>query len=273
VSPPFLQEISVVATTHRRRRKTTPEHDAQVLSNVRRRNREGARRRRDSPSNEDVDRIIALSDYSVEQIPIGDIAPYDLNPRDNAEAIPAVEKSIREFGFKIPVVVDEDNVLVAGHTRVAAATNIGLPWVPAIRASDLTDEQIRAFRVIDNKVAEIAKWDFDMLATEVSALRDQGVNLQDFGWTEEELDCLSDVVSEDCLSGTSIDGLAGSGGNQRVEKRAPDTARYVCGEFVFFIPATTYTAWANTLRADHDFNEKDIENELKRRLQITDFED
>jgi hypothetical protein len=231
------------------------------------------RRRRRTENSEDVERILSLSDYTVEHVPLDEIAPYDINPRDNTEAIPAVEKSIREFGFKIPIVLDDDNIIVAGHTRCAAATNIGLPWVPAIRAGDLTDEQIRAFRVIDNKVAEIAKWDFDMLASEVSALRDQGVNLQDYGWTDEELDCLSDVVSEDCLSGTNIDSLGDSDRGRRVEKRAPDTARYVCGEFVFFIPATVYQAWANTLRADHDFNATDIENELKRRLQITDFED
>lgn len=232
-----------------------------------------ARRRRREHADADVQRIMDLSDIVTEKIPLSDIAPYALNPRDNEVAIPAVEKSIREFGFKIPVIVDESNVLVAGHTRCAAATRIGMPWVPAIRAADLTPEQIRAFRVIDNKVAEIAKWDYDMLAVEISALRDQGVDLQDFGWTEEDIDCLSDVVADDCLSGTSIGGLSGSGAGQHVEKRAPDRTRFVCGEFVFFIPTTQYTLWANTLRADFDFDPKDIEEELMGRLRLTDYED
>lgn len=233
------------------------------------------RRRRRSNVDSDIERIIRMSDYSVEQVPLDEIAPYSLNPRDNEKAVPAVEKSIREFGFKIPIVLDDDNVIVAGHTRCAAATNIGLPWVPAIRASDLTPEQIRTFRVIDNKVAEIAEWDFDMLATEVSALRDQGIDLKGYGWTEEALDCLSDVVAGDCLSGETVERIGNSGrsGSGVVDKRAPDRARFVCGEFVFFIPATVYRSWANELRADHDFNERDIENELKRRLGINAHED
>lgn len=231
------------------------------------------RRRREPQVSEEVQRVMELSDVHTERVDLRDIVPYDLNPRLNDEAVPVVEKSIREFGFKIPILLDDDNVIVAGHTRCRAAERIGMPWVPAIRTSDLDEEQIRTFRVIDNKTAEVAKWDFDTLATEISALRDQGIDLLGFGWTEDQIDCLSDVVAEDCLSGNTVDNLAGEEGQRRVEKRAPDRARFVCGEFVFFIPSSVYTEWANTLRADFDFNEADIEDELKRRLHITDHED
>lgn len=116
---------------------------------------------------------------------VGDIIPYDKNPRKNDEAVKYVKASIEKFGFKVPIVIDENKVVVCGHTRLKAAKEIGLEQVPCIMASDLTPEQIRAFRIADNKVAEIAEWDMDALKDEISELPD--FDFGDFGFTDDEL--------------------------------------------------------------------------------------
>ena len=94
---------------------------------------------------------------------IGELTPYEKNPRKNDEAVKYVANSIAEFGFKIPIVIDKNGVIVCGHTRYKAAKQLGIEKIPCIIADDLTDEQIKAFRLADNKVSEKAKWDFDIL--------------------------------------------------------------------------------------------------------------
>lgn len=205
---------------------------------------------------------------SLEYMDINSLVPYDWNPRDNAAAVDSVAASIANFGFLIPVVVDGDNVLVAGHTRVEAAKKLGMAEVPAIRASHLSDTQINAFRLIDNKVAEMAKWDFDLLSGEIAKLQDSGLTLTDFGWTREELDCLTDMVKDDCLSSDGLVDLEAQERIRRTERRAPATARFVLGELVFFIQATDYRNWVDGIRTLHDYNEADITADLKRRLGI-----
>lgn len=111
---------------------------------------------------------------------IKDIKPYTKNPRHNDEAVPYVANSIKEFGFKIPIVIDKDNVIVAGHTRIKAAEQLGLHEVPCIVADDLNDEQIKAFRLADNKVSELAEWDFNLLDDEINEIFD--LNMEDFGF-------------------------------------------------------------------------------------------
>ena len=103
---------------------------------------------------------------------VADIIPYDKNPRNNDNAVQYVAESIKEFGFKVPIVIDKDNVIVAGHTRLKAAKKLKIKEVPCIVADDLTDEQIKAFRLADNKVSEQAEWDFDLLAGELDDLFD-----------------------------------------------------------------------------------------------------
>ena len=104
--------------------------------------------------------------------PLTDLKPYANNPRHNAKAVPAVKESILKFGFKVPIVIDKNNVIVCGHTRFYASKEIGLETVPCIVADDLTDEQINAFRLVDNRVSEFADWNFDKLAEELSDLQD-----------------------------------------------------------------------------------------------------
>ena len=123
----------------------------------------------------------------IQDIDITDIIPYANNPRNNSAAIDAVAASIREFGFKVPVVIDKNNILITGHTRLEAAKKLGITKIPAIRASDLTDAQVKAFRLADNRVAEIATWDDKALAAELQALDDMDFDMSDFGFADDEL--------------------------------------------------------------------------------------
>ena len=106
----------------------------------------------------------------IDEVPLDSIRPYSKNARVNANAIDGVAESIRRFGFKQPIVIDAENVIVAGHTRHAAARKLGLTTVPVVRADDLTPEQVRAYRLLDNKLAEASFWDFDVLGSELSEL-------------------------------------------------------------------------------------------------------
>lgn len=110
------------------------------------------------------------------------LAPYENNPRNNADAVKFVANSIKNFGFKVPIVITKDNVIVAGHTRLEACKELGIKEVPCIVADDLSDEQIRAFRLADNKVSEIAGWDFDKLDKELAALAD--FDMSQFNFTD-----------------------------------------------------------------------------------------
>ena len=112
---------------------------------------------------------------------INEINPYKNNPRNNENAIEDVAKSIKEYGFKVPVVLDKENTIVTGHTRVKAAERLGMREVPCIIADDLTPEQIKEFRLVDNKVNELAAWDFEKLEKELEGLTDT-LKMEDFGF-------------------------------------------------------------------------------------------
>ena len=119
--------------------------------------------------------------------PLSSIKPYDNNPRDNRHAVDAVAASITQFGFRVPIVVDTDGVIVAGHTRWKAAQKLGLASVPVHVARDLTPEQIRAYRIADNKTGEIATWDRELLAGELEALGTAGFDIMQLGFDADEL--------------------------------------------------------------------------------------
>lgn len=207
--------------------------------------------------------------YQMEYVDINSLVPYEFNPRDNSGAIESLANSMKLAGFIMPVVLDRNNVVVAGHTRIEAAKTLQLHDVPAIRAEQMTPEQIAAFRLIDNKVAELSKWDFTLLAPEIEKLNGTGIQLTDFGWTREELDCLSDIVQDDCLSGEGLVDAEHADRLRRAERRAPSQARFVLGEVVFFIPQARYRDWIDGLRGLHDFNEVEIVRDLKHRLGIS----
>lgn len=123
---------------------------------------------------------------------ISDLKEYDNNPRENDHAVEAVANSIKEFGFKVPIIVDNNNVIIAGHTRIKAAISLGLTEVPCIVANDLTPEQVKAFRLADNKVGEIATWDLEKLKLELENIG--GLDMSLFGF---DMEPDSDEVFED----------------------------------------------------------------------------
>lgn len=122
----------------------------------------------------------------VVELPIDDLKPYERNPRVNDAAVDSVAASIKEFGFKVPIVVDSENVIVAGHTRWRAAHQLGLETVPCIVADDLNEEQIKAFRLADNKVAEKAEWDDALLELELFDIT--SIDMSEFGFEIDEVD-------------------------------------------------------------------------------------
>ena len=124
---------------------------------------------------------------NIQQVEIGKIRPYEHNPRDNSEAIPKVAESIRQFGFLNPIIVDGDGIILAGHTRYAAAKSLGMTEVPVVYATTLTAEQARAFRLADNKTAEFSKWDNVFLADELEALAGLEVDMSVFDFDVSEL--------------------------------------------------------------------------------------
>ena len=125
----------------------------------------------------------------ITEIKLSSLQEYENNPRYNDGAVDAVASSIREFGFKVPVIIDSENVIVCGHTRVKAARKLGMSVVPCIIADDLTPEQIKAFRLADNKTAELAGWDFTKLEEELSGISEQfDITAFGFAGKEEDID-------------------------------------------------------------------------------------
>ena len=111
---------------------------------------------------------------------IGDVKPYEKNPRRNDSAVDAVAASISEFGWKQPIVVDKDGIIIAGHTRYKAAKKLRMKDVPVVVADDLTEEQVKAYRLADNKTGELAGWDFSALEEELEAIADIDMSLFGF---------------------------------------------------------------------------------------------
>ena len=123
---------------------------------------------------------------NIVEVAIGDLKPYANNPRLNDVAIKYVKESIEKFGFKVPLVIDTHNVIVCGHTRYEAAKQLKME--SRIRADDLSEEQIKAFRLADNKVAEFSEWDDFKLDLELGQLNDLGFDMEPFGFFNEEED-------------------------------------------------------------------------------------
>ncbi len=123
----------------------------------------------------------------VRLFPVDQIKPYENNPRINDDAVDAVVNSIKEFGWRVPIVCDGNMVIIAGHTRFKAAKKLGLQQVPVVVANDLTPDQVRAFRIADNKTAELAEWNYDLLPIEIEALKEANYDLGLLGFDYEEL--------------------------------------------------------------------------------------
>ena len=131
---------------------------------------------------------------------ITDIIPYDKNPRLNDGAVEAVANSIKEFGWRAPIVVDKDMVIICGHTRLKAAIQLGLEEVPVHIADNLTPEQVQAYRIADNRTGEIAEWDYSLLPVELKELQDSDFDLSLLGFDADELDKLLNGEEENVVA-------------------------------------------------------------------------
>lgn len=126
---------------------------------------------------------------------VEEIKPYKNNPRINKKAVKVVADSIKEYGFKNPIVVDKDKVIIVGHTRLEASKVLGLEKVPVIIAEDLSEDQVKGFRIMDNKSSEFAEWDYSKLLDEIEDLRGNDFDIDLTGFSEEELE----IKAEDFL--------------------------------------------------------------------------
>lgn len=156
-----------------------------------------------------------MSDFRIVQMDIEKLKPYENNPRFNEKAVDAVAKSIENFGFKVPIVIDKFNVIVAGHTRLKAAQKLNLAQVPVIVADDLTEEQIKAFRLADNKVSELAEWDFAKLEEE---LKNIDMDMSQFNFDMKELSAEFDKHKEVVEDNFDVDAELNNGEEPRVKR-------------------------------------------------------
>ena len=131
---------------------------------------------------------------------VDEIIPYEKNPRINDAAVDAVAKSIKEFGFRVPLVLDKNNVIITGHTRLRSAKMLGMTEVPCIIADNLTPEQVQAYRIADNKTGEIAEWDYALLPMELKDLQNADFDLSVLGFDPDELDKLLNGGTEETIT-------------------------------------------------------------------------
>lgn len=133
----------------------------------------------------------------IQEKPIEVLREYANNPRNNDSAVNAVAESIKQFGFRVPIVIDGENVIVAGHTRVKAAKQLGLASVPCVVADDLTEEQVKAYRLADNRTAELAEWDMEKLEAELRELADFDLSAFEFDFDFEECEEKQELIEDD----------------------------------------------------------------------------
>ena len=134
-------------------------------------------------------KALKLSADKIVMLPVSEVRPYEKNPRKNADAVKFVKASIEQFGFKVPIIIDSNRVIVCGHTRLEAAKSIGMAEVPCIVADDLTDAQVKALRLADNKVAEFSEWEMNLLGEELGELAEiSDIDMGDFGFDLTEFD-------------------------------------------------------------------------------------
>lgn len=125
---------------------------------------------------------------------INELVPYENNARINDKAVDVVANSIQEFGFKQPIIIDKNNVIVAGHTRTLACKKLGITKVPCIVADDLTEEQIKAFRIADNSSAQVAEWDMDKLMKELDSI---DYDMAQFGLAEQLEEITNELLKQE----------------------------------------------------------------------------
>ena len=123
----------------------------------------------------------------ITDLKLSEITPYKDNPRNSDDGVAVVKKSISEFGFQQPLVIDKNNVIVVGHTRYKAAVDLGYETVPCLKADKLSDEQIKAYRIMDNKSSEFSTWDFSLLTNEINSLMELDFDVGFTGFDDKEI--------------------------------------------------------------------------------------
>ena len=143
---------------------------------------------------------------NIKTVSIDKLKPYEQNPRKNDDAVEYVMNSIKQFGWQVPIVIDKNNVIVAGHTRYKAARRLGIDKVPVIMADDLTEEQITAYRLVDNKTQELSKWDFSKLIEELKSLLGEiDMSLVGFTTKTEEDEKTTSAATQNLDEGAELD--------------------------------------------------------------------
>ncbi|MDD5699427.1 MAG: DNA modification methylase [Victivallaceae bacterium] len=169
----------------------------------------------------------------IEQRNINEIIPYDKNPRLNDEAVDAVVNSIKEFGWRVPIIVDKDMVIICGHTRLKAAQELGLETVPVHIAADLPPEKVKAYRIADNQIGNIAEWDYDLLPLELADLQNMDFDLSLLGFDSDELDKIlngNEVVTEGMTDPDEVPEIPDEPVSRRGEIYQFGNHRLMCGD-------------------------------------------
>jgi hypothetical protein len=200
-------------------------------------------------------------------VPIIDIVPYENNPRINIDAVEIIANSIKEFGFNVPILLDRFGVIIAGHTRYAAAKSLGYTSVPSIYAEHLTENQAKAFRIVDNKSAEKSFWDEDLLPAQLEELSEL-FEFTEYGFGQDEMDIYLGTLSLD-ESISPVDDEV----EARNAARGPSRIKFTIGEFVFHIDPDIYRLWSNQIRTECDFSEDIINQQLKSMLGLSPYEE
>lgn len=195
----------------------------------------------------------------IEYLPVGLLARYERNARRHSEAqVSQIVASIQEFGFTNPVLVDDQNVLIAGHGRLAAASDIGMETVPAIRLQGLSEDQIKALRIADNQLALNASWDTDLLAAELADLQGLDFDLDLLGFDDDFLAGLLDDSGQEDEEGEQDEEPAAGDDEQKVS--------IVLGPYEMSVSRRDWDRWETDVRAAVGFDKADVTAAIKERL-------
>ena len=187
------------------------------------------------------------------------LKPFPRNPKKHPEEqIDKICSGIKEFGFLVPILIDADGEIIAGHGRLLAAQKLKMAEVPVILVDHLTPTQVKAFRIADNKLNE-SPWDYDMLTELLGEINQDGGNMDALGFDEAEINRMLDSL----LSPESVgDGRVPTG---KIDVDEPDT-RVTIGKYWFSVPWQSYVIWIENLKQDVGFDDKSVVDELRRRL-------
>lgn len=201
-----------------------------------------------------------MSKLQIEHISILQIAPYVKNARTHSEdQISQIVESIREFGFTNPILIDQHNELIAGHGRLEAAKIVGLETVPAVRLSDLTEQQVKALRIVDNQLALNAGWDLDLLAAEIVELESDDFNLDLLGF------------DDDFLAGLLPDEMDIDPDREQPDPEindAQEKVSIILGPYEISVQRSEWDKWETSIRAKVGFDKSDVISEIKKRLKM-----